>query len=881
MKKWLLSALLLLTTPALAQWQVPDHAVPIGRGVGTGFKNAGPCGPGQTLAWTSASVDPTCTNGANLSATCLNITSPAFGGSGNNVIDNVTPLINAYAALSGTGGCIYFPPGKYKFTTSVSYSIPAGIFSVTLVGSGPDSTVLTWPNAAGGLTYNYAGVNSSTHFRDLSLTTGTTNGGNALTLNMASSVVNVGVAATSDIYRVTMRGDDGYRATDYWTTGLNIANVSGVQVDNLTVAGSSTQQGIGTNIVGLPGSSTYAVLLDIAKSNYVGLASGLIYGSFVQGVTVDQTNFTFVTNGIGSAGSETGALVQLAVTNSQFNPGTVSGGSGINTQTEIGGVQLTNNFFVIGGPSQFGILIGRASHCQIAYNQLQGINSTAGIAITIGTQISGAPCIVSHNDIYGWGTGGLGIWLQTTSANVLVDDNVFAVNTTNILNQGTGNTISASYPSINVLSFGAKGDGSADDTSAIQAAINALPTSGGEIIFPVGNYKITSTLSIGNGTGAAASTRQGVILRGVGIPVQQGFPGFTATVGPKITWAGGTGSSIINVAGPLQGWGVQNLYLNCASIGTMQGITVTSAQYGDNRNLAIFNCFRGIASSTVVPFGSFTNTDSFNNKWYQTTVVVPATAGAMGILLTGAAATANTDYNTFTNTDIFLPASSSPNGIYIQVADTNHFYNTHIYGGSATAVCVTFDYSIANQFPSANRFTGIDLGTCGGGATWNPSGTPGAGAKPNYAYIDEANGATVPNIVNLMAVSSNGYVTSPGGNNAGTNILGAWTAFTPTVACGTATFTTNSARRLTMGKTTNLQLDFTFTALGTCTNALTFNLPATGQSTAVISGINVGTTQPVMCRVAGGGGASTCFNVGGGNYVNGQNVIVSGIYENQ
>lgn len=431
----------LLSVPALAQ-DGTNHSVPVFGGPGfVGFRTAGPCGPGQILAWTSASVDPTCTNGSSLSATCLNITSPAFGGAGDNTVDNVAPLTAAYTALSGTGGCIYFPPGKYKFTTSLSYNIPAGIFSVTLVGSGPDSTVLTWPNASGGLTYNYAGISSSAHLRDLSLTTGTTNGGNALTLNMASSVVNVGVAATSDIYRVTMRGDDGYRTTDYWTIGLNIANVSGVQVDNLTVSGSSTQQGIGTTITGLPGSSTYAVVLDIAKSNYFGLASGLIYGSFVQGVTVDQTNFTFVTNGIGSAGSETGALVQLAVTNSQFNPGTVSGGTGINTATVIGGLQILNNFFVIGGPSQFGIIVASAGHYAIAYNQLQGINSTSGNAIVIGAQVSGAPGIVAYNDIYGWGAGGLGIWLQATSANVLVSGNVFASNASNILNQGTNNSI--------------------------------------------------------------------------------------------------------------------------------------------------------------------------------------------------------------------------------------------------------------------------------------------------------------------------------------------------------------------------------------------------------------------------------------------------------
>jgi hypothetical protein len=364
-----------------------------------------------------------------------------FGGAGDNATDNAAPLNRALAALTGTGGCIFFPPGKYRFTAAVSFNLPAGIFSVALIGAGQDATVLTWPNAAGGMAFNYAGISSSVHLRDLTLTSGVTSGGNAITLNQALSVVNVGVAATSDIYRVTLRGDDGYRLTNYWTTGLLISNVSAVQVDNLTIAGSSTQQGIGASITGLSISGTYAVLLDIAKSNFVGLATGLLYGSYVQGVTIDQTNFTFVTTGIGSAALETGALVQLSVTNSQFNPGTISGGVGINTQTIIGGLQILNNFFVIGGPSQFGIIVGQAGHCQIAYNQLQGLNSSSGNGIVIGMQVVGAPCMVSHNDIYGWANSGLGVWLQGTSAGVLVDGNTFVGNTSNIVNQGSNNYI--------------------------------------------------------------------------------------------------------------------------------------------------------------------------------------------------------------------------------------------------------------------------------------------------------------------------------------------------------------------------------------------------------------------------------------------------------
>lgn len=43
---------------ASAQWQTPDHSVPVGRGSGTGFKFAAPGAAGQTLVSNGASSDP-------------------------------------------------------------------------------------------------------------------------------------------------------------------------------------------------------------------------------------------------------------------------------------------------------------------------------------------------------------------------------------------------------------------------------------------------------------------------------------------------------------------------------------------------------------------------------------------------------------------------------------------------------------------------------------------------------------------------------------------------------------------------------------------------------------------------------------------------------
>lgn len=50
--------------------------------------------------------------------------------------------------------------------------------------------------------------------------------------------------------------------------------------------------------------------------------------------------------------------------------------------------------------------------------------------------------------------------------------------------------------------YGATGNGTTDDTSAIQSAITAASAAGGTVYFPAGTYKITSTLTV-SGTGQA------------------------------------------------------------------------------------------------------------------------------------------------------------------------------------------------------------------------------------------------------------------------------------------------------------------------------------------------------------------------------------------
>lgn len=74
---------------------------------------------------------------------------------------------------------------------------------------------------------------------------------------------------------------------------------------------------------------------------------------------------------------------------------------------------------------------------------------------------------------------------------------------------------------VSVKDFGAVGDGSADDAAAIQRAINALPSSGGIVLFPAGTYVVSATQTVsGTPCHIVVSGRQNIYLCGYGAIIQ-------------------------------------------------------------------------------------------------------------------------------------------------------------------------------------------------------------------------------------------------------------------------------------------------------------------------------------------------------------------------
>lgn len=91
---------------------------------------------------------------------------------------------------------------------------------------------------------------------------------------------------------------------------------------------------------------------------------------------------------------------------------------------------------------------------------------------------------------------------------------------------------------VNVLDFGAIGDGTTDDTAAIQAAVDSVTN--GTVYFPNGTYKITNTITIDG------STKLSLNFVGNGLASEVVYAGTTANI-PMFYYYNGDNSTFITV----------------------------------------------------------------------------------------------------------------------------------------------------------------------------------------------------------------------------------------------------------------------------------------------------------------------------------------------
>ena len=315
---------------------------------------------------------------------------------------------------------------------------------------------------------------------------------------------------------------------------------------------------------------------------------------------------------------------------------------------------------------------------------------------------------------------------------------------------GGGDTTSiTTFPGIDLT--GGTGSG-----AAFNAALATL-TNGGTLTIPAGStIALDQTLNIGNGTSGAVSTIQGVRIVGMGVPSTAGGGGgvgVPAQTPVTFKWIGATNGHVVQVNGPLAGWGLENILIDGGSVAGVTGLNILSGQNGDIRFLTFKGCFKSIVLTAQAGFTSAT-ADAMHNVFYACTVANPAINGCVAITLTGnVPGNANSAFNTFIGTTIFGGGATTENGIYFQACDSNHFFATHMYDGGTASTAVAFDYTLvtgisAGIFPSGNYIDGID--PSGWTTTFANAGTITTLSRANYVRPYEANQAVVPAIDNLV-----------------------------------------------------------------------------------------------------------------------------------
>lgn len=362
-----------------------------------------------------------------------------YGGDPTGVASSDAALTGAFSHLAtNPSGKIYFPHGTYKFTSAKSLTFLSAVAGLSLEGDGSEASILTWPNASGGLVINYAGPMNSVHIHDLSFTTGQAAGGIGLSLVQGGACLET--FASSDVSNVTFRGADnvGNLGSDYWTIGLLVNGVSGVNMDPITIYGigagaSALGGGLTTKASGVAGCN--AIYENVSKSIFNNLAVGIDYDTFSQGLTVTQSNFQNGQVGIVVPPGATN-VAELIVVGNQFAQ---TDGSQIFIQAVIADAMIANNDFYTATGFASIDWTANTDGLSIVGNDFTGISTTGtyGVALTAGTTAN-TNSQITGNGFHFLGTG---ILLSASTGGANVQGNTFGGNSTNVSDGGATNVV--------------------------------------------------------------------------------------------------------------------------------------------------------------------------------------------------------------------------------------------------------------------------------------------------------------------------------------------------------------------------------------------------------------------------------------------------------
>ena len=326
---------------------------------------------------------------------------------------------------------------------------------------------------------------------------------------------------------------------------------------------------------------------------------------------------------------------------------------------------------------------------------------------------------------------------------------------------------------VSVKDFGAVGNGAADDTAAIQAAITYVESlGGGNVYLPAGTYNISSGFTI---------TTTAINFVGQG----NGWSQVNSLAASNVTTIKATAAmsymikfnNINNGACGIQGIlldGSSSLYPNIALI--LDGVTG-----GYFQNVGVLNAY-----NVGVQLLGTTNTCSWNTF---VNLSCNQLQGVAALWVSGYTGQGNACHNTFITTR--LAFGGPAHGVLLGGCDNNTFHMTFIYAsGTPSGYGVYCDPTENSGFPGNNTFYHLEASTQG---WFSPSGQ--IGVNTIHDYMTD-NGEPIPNTSGQKVLNytlQNGGICGTGGffigGSFGSNFNG-FVAPTPGVTSYTVTFPT-------------------------------------------------------------------------------------------
>lgn len=262
---------------------------------------------------------------------------------------------------------------------------------------------------------------------------------------------------------------------------------------------------------------------------------------------------------------------------------------------------------------------------------------------------------------------------------------------------------------VNVLDFGAVGDGVADDGAAIRAAIASITPSGGQVYLPAGTYKVTAAVEDTSNTAIFVPSNVRVVgASQVGTKI---VPGANNTVCFRVIGLNGgienlqidnVGATYTNVSG-----------IRLAPTDETQTTTRSDVEFNNITNISI----RRVAEGIVLKCGpTVGGADSY--CFYNTFTNIDIRNTTLGIWLKEPTTQPGSGNNRNTFISCRVGETGTNTGLKIDAGDTCKFIACSFEGiqsgtsPNATPTAVQIAYNSATFAATHNQFYGLIIEAC-------------------------------------------------------------------------------------------------------------------------------------------------------------------------